>query len=320
MTCIALDSYAPSCSAAEFSASLKRAVRAMDQARHCAVLWFKEMVEGKLYQELGYSSVYQHAAVELEFSRTRTGNFLQLARKLESLPRLKREKEEGKVGYTKALEVIKVADPSNEDRWVEEAKRSSRQNLRETVNRARKTARRKRELNPVQTELLAGQQNDFEHPVASTHRVGFDLSGEKWAHFEALVETIHKQGGAPAGSDRAVMLLEAMAALAARPAAKTGHQPSPEPRTQIHIHPCPECEKSHITTSRGETPLTPEEFEKLTCDARIAEPGKPNRSTIPRSQGGSNRDENLITLCSACHRLAHARSPMVAGPSCGTVD
>jgi len=67
----------------------------MDQARHCAVLWFQEIVERELYRELGYCSVYQYAAVELEFSRTRTGNFLQLARKLEALPRQKKEMEKG---------------------------------------------------------------------------------------------------------------------------------------------------------------------------------------------------------------------------------
>ncbi len=52
----------------------------------------------------------QYAAVELEFSKTRTGDFLHLARKLEKLPRLKKEMEEGKIGYTKAREIVKVAD------------------------------------------------------------------------------------------------------------------------------------------------------------------------------------------------------------------
>ena len=51
--------------------------------------------------------------MELEFSRTRTGDFLQLTRKLVALPRLKKEMEEGQVGYTKALEVIKVANAAN---------------------------------------------------------------------------------------------------------------------------------------------------------------------------------------------------------------
>jgi len=350
---ITVDSFVSDQPAAQVNASLKKAVRAMDQARHCAVLWFKEIVERELYRELGHSSVYQYAAVELEFSKTRTGNFLQLARKLETLPRLKKEMEEGQVGYTKALEVLKVANAANEDRWVEEAKQKSRQELRETVNRARQSARRKRAADPAQGELLAGQQNASEIPVATTHRVTFELTREQLAHFEALVETIHKQGGAPAGSDRAGLLLEAMAALASQPGRDESGRPTgatePDaapcarvhaPHTQIHVHHCPECARSTITTSRGQTELTPSEFEKLTCDARIAQPGKPNTSTIPpstrrrvlardqhqcqapgchhtrfleihhlipRAQGGTHAEENLITLCSACHRQRHSK-------------
>jgi len=74
------------------------------------------------------------------------------------------------------------------------------------------------------------------------------------------------------------------------------------------------------------------------CDARVLEPGKRNRSTIPpatrravlardghrcqvpgcrhvlflevhhivpRATGGSNRPENPITACSGCHKLLH---------------
>ncbi len=140
------------------------------------------------------------------------------------------------------------------------------------------------------------------------------------------------------------MLLEAMASLAGR-ADSEGVANHKEPHTQIHIHHCPECEKSHITTSRGETKLTPSEYEKLACDARVATDDGPNKSAIPPStrrrvlardqhrcqapgcphtrfleihhitprhqggtnaeQGGTNAEENLTTLCSACHQRAH---------------
>ncbi len=208
MSIIAVDSFVPDQSAVEVSACLKRAVRAMDQARHCAVLWFKEIVERELYKELGYGSVYQYAAVELEFSKTRTGDFL------------------------------------------------SRQELRETVKQAKQRAKRERAKNPAQGELLASPHPSGALPVALTHKVTFELTSEQLAHFEALVEAIGKQGGAVAGAGRAIMLLEAMASLAGR--ADSGAVANPkEPHTQIHVHHCPDCEKSHITTSRGETELLP---------------------------------------------------------------
>ncbi|PID81980.1 hypothetical protein CSB20_00150 [bacterium DOLZORAL124_64_63] len=345
MSIIAVDSFVPDQSAAEVSACLKKAVRAMDQARHCAVLWFKEIVERELYKELGYGSVYQYAAVELEFSKTRTGDFLHLARKLEKLPRLKKEMEEGKIGYTKAREIVKVADEENEDRWLNAAKKKSRQELRETVKRAKQRAKRERVKNPAQGELLAGLHPTGALPVALTHKVTFELTSEQLAHFEALVEAFGKQGGAVAGSGRAIMLLEAMASLVGR--ADSGAVANPkEPHTQIHVHHCPDCEKSHITTSRGETELTPSEYEKLACDAHVATVDGPNKSAIPpstrrrvlardqhrcqapgcshtrfleihhiipRSEGGTNAEENLTTLCSACHQRAHDKQK----PACG---
>jgi hypothetical protein len=88
----------------------------------------------------------------------------------------------------------------------------------------------------------------------------------------------------------------------------------------------------------------------LTCDAHVQWPGKPNRATIkpsvraavlardrhrcatagcrsthflevhhvqPRSQGGSNRAENLITLCSRCHGFVHEGGGALAGDAHG---
>ncbi len=329
------------------NSALKSAVRAMDKARHCAVLCFKEIVDRELFKELGYSSVYQYAAVELEFSKTRTGNFLQLARKLEGLPRLKQEMETGTIGYTKALELLKVANGANENQWVETAKEKSRQELRQVVEKARSQALRKRKANPAQVELPVAAEVDAP-PVALTHRVTFELAGEQLAMYEALVEKAHKLGGVPAGSARADMLMAAMAALveeaAAAQQASSGSATVPArggPAVQIHVHHCPECAKAAVQTSKGEVVLTPQELGRLSDDARIALPGQPNRHTIapgtrrrvlardqhrcqapgcgstrflevhhivPRGQGGSNAEENLKTLCWACHRRVHDRT------------
>ncbi len=150
------------------------------------------------------------------------------------------------------------------------------------MKRAKQRARRERAKNPAQGELLAGLHLGGALPVALTHKVTFELTSEQLAHFEALVEAIGKEGGVVAGSGRAIMLLEAMASLAGR-ADSRGVDTPEEPHTQIHVHHCPECEKSHVTTSRGETELTPAEYEKLACDARVATGDGPNKSTIPPS-------------------------------------
>jgi 5-methylcytosine-specific restriction endonuclease McrA len=103
-------------------------------------------------------------------------------------------------------------------------------------------------------------------------------------------------------------------------------------------------------TSRGEKRLAPAQVEAIGCDARVREPGKPNRATIPplvrasvlardrhrcatpgcrsthflevhhvtpRSRGGSNRAENLVTLCSRCHAFVHESNVALAPAQAG---
>jgi hypothetical protein len=92
-------------------------------------------------------------------------------------------------------------------------------------------------------------------------------------------------------------------------------------------------------------PVARAEAERLQCDAAVATPGGRNTTTIPprvrrevlardrhtcqapgcgrrrylevhhvvaRSRGGSNAAENLVTLCSACHRVWHERRGDIA--------
>ena len=138
-------------------------------------------------------------------------------------------------------------------------------------------------------------------------------------------------------TDRAELLLEMMEAFVEGDVAPRG---APNPRTQIHVHDCPTCGSMTVETPRGTVELPDEEAETARCDARWGRPGERNRSTIPvrvrrmvlardrhhcrrkgchhtrfldihhlvaRARGGTNDPGNLVTLCSACHRLAHRR-------------
>jgi 5-methylcytosine-specific restriction endonuclease McrA len=166
--------------------------------------------------------------------------------------------------------------------------------------------------------------------------ISLRADGVKLARFEALLEKAHKLGLVSAGADRLDLVLAGLESLVS--AAGGEHQPAAGPAAQIIIQQCPDCERAAVTTSRGERKVAPAQLAALTCDAHVQRPGKPNRATIkpsvraavlardrhrcatpgcrsahflevhhvtPRGQGGSNRAENLITLCSRCHRFAH---------------
>jgi len=329
------------CPAAEADQALKQAVGALEKAEHAVVLWFGEILRRGLFRELGYSSIYQYATIELKWSKTRTGDFMRLARKLEELPAVKESVTSGELGYTKAREIIKVATPTTEEGWLVEARSSTRQELARKVERVRKKARTRRS---GLGELLAAPS--IEALAASVPvRVNLEMTPEQFARYEALWEKLHKNGGV---GEKAETLLQGLALLTEQrgttesvTANNSTTSMGDAPRgasIQVHVHRCPDCERAMVATSRGDLELGRAEREKMDCDAQVKEPGKRNRSVIPpglrrdvfsrdghrcgapgcrntrflevhhikpRAKGGTNELENLITLCSACHRLWH---------------
>ena len=139
-----------------------------------------------MYRQLGYSSIYQYPSEELGFSATRTGDFKRLAEKLEVLPAVSAKVKSGELGYTKAREIVKVADPGNETDWLAVAGRQTRRELEATVRHAKIAAKRK--SHPGQTELMPSPDSP---PVIVPVRVGFDMSPAQLARCDAQV---HESG------------------------------------------------------------------------------------------------------------------------------
>lgn len=323
--------FRPGRSAGQAHIALKHSVEIMDQAQHCAVLWFTEILKRRLFRELGFSSMNQYATEELGLSQTRTGDFKRLAEKLETLPEVREKIASGELGYTKAREIVKVADPSTENDWLVVAAQQSRRELEVTVKHAKQLAAQKRKVHPAQGELVP-RDVPTTPPVAVPVRVGFDLTPVQYAHYEALMAKIGHQG------NKTDLLLDMMETyLTADENAPRG---ASVPHYQIHVHECPTCAKATVHTPQDEMELTKSEAEVARCDAVIHEPGKRNKSTIPprvrrevltrdrhqcrrkgcnhtrfleihhitpRAEGGTNDPANLITLCTACHNLWHEK-------------
>lgn len=135
--------------AAQVYASLRRSLQAMERAQRCAVLWFAEIQRRHLYRELGHATINLYAMKELGFSKSRTRDFIRLAGQLDKLPAVKQALAAGDIGYTKAREIVSVATPKTQDKWLRAAK-GPRQDLVREVKRVRQAAK----VDSGQTELL----------------------------------------------------------------------------------------------------------------------------------------------------------------------
>ncbi len=280
---------------------LKTSLRELARVEKNALLWFAEVQERRLYRELGYSSIQTYASEALGFSQSKTYQFLRLAESLGKLPALRESVADGELSWTKAREVVKVATPRNEKRWLAEAMGSSRRELERKVKWSRDRTKTLRKTDRRQTSLLdPPASEEVERDCAEVpQRVTLSFTPEQFAHWEAMMEKIRKRERM--SSSREELLLEIMAdrlgeptnskhansgGAATAPAESSGAgaddctrvQSSPY---QIVVYKCEDCGKGVLRTGRGREPLSTSALARIECDARILKPGERSSASIP---------------------------------------
>jgi 5-methylcytosine-specific restriction endonuclease McrA len=352
MAAITLPVFSADQPAARVDAALRESLAACDRARECAVLWFAEVQRRSLYRELGYASLELYATQALGFSANRYWQFKRLADDLDRLPVLREAVAVGDVGWTKAQQVARVATPSTESAWVAKAVATGRRELEREVRQSRQLRRRKLTAGAGQLALVpaAAVVPECTPPVTITLRAdGLQLARfEALVEKARKLGTVPRDADR---MDLVLAALETMvtggAAQAAGPATQAAGPATQAagPAIQVVVHQCPDCAAAHVVTNRGEQPLAPAQVEAIACDSRSRRPGRPNRATIPpsvratvltrdrhrcstpgcgaahflevhhvvpRCAGGSNKADNLVTLCSRCHAFAHEHGHAVA--------
>jgi hypothetical protein len=308
---------------------LLAALTAMRKAEGQAVTLFAEVIKGKLYRRLGYASIHLYAEEGLGFSRSKTYEFIRLAEALDDLPGLKQGLASGELPWTKAREVVKVATPETEKEWLALAENKSRRDLEKEVVKSR--AKRDGAKDDGQAELLeTDRKTPFASPVQS---MTLRLSPLAKARLEAMIEKLMKKHHC----SREQVLLMALESLLGESTRVDGGSPY-----QVIVQKCPECEEKTVGAEHNR--LSPAESAQIDCDSQVLVPGRRNRASIPparrravlmrdkhrcqtkgcrstsflevhhikaRKGGGDNREANLITLCSSCHRYLHEREESV---------
>jgi hypothetical protein len=117
----------------DLHAELRTARRAHQQAEYALATLLFELKTSRRYGERGHASVEDYAFVELDLPVRQTRDLIAIAKRLGKLPALAEAFQAGRLGYTKAREVVRVATPETDAAWTQRACESTSRTLERQV-------------------------------------------------------------------------------------------------------------------------------------------------------------------------------------------
>ncbi|MCK6572739.1 HNH endonuclease [Myxococcota bacterium] len=313
---------------------LRLARGAHQQAEYALATLLFELHRTRRYTERGHASVIAYAEAELDLTPRQTRDLVFVAKRLAALPTLAAAFRAGRVAYTKAREVARVATSETDAAWTTRAL--------ETTNRA------------LERQVAAARSGDAPpadpraEPGPARVRVTVTLSAADAEVLTAAFARLRLDGGFGTDVENGTLLAEmarrtlaVLEAAAADPENGAG-APTAE-RFRVTLHHCPDCEKTHVCDPTAPNRADATDLACAGCDAehldltqsdpaprlkhaippatrrrvfeqfghRCAVPHCRNRLWLdlhhirPRAAGGDHRPGNLVCLCSVHHQMIH---------------
>jgi hypothetical protein len=270
----------------------------------------------KLWRTWGFSSLVHYAEDELHLTHRKALELVRVNSSLEALPAMKKAFREEGVPFSKVREATRVATPGSDADWARKLK--------------------ERPYREIEREVFSGRR-------ASTITLRLDMTAEQYERFERCVEAVRRRRGRSTGLDECIDLM----ATTFLSMETGGDRSSTFPKhvggsafTQV-IYRCEDCDRARVQTRKGLVEVSNEVLDQAACDSVVLREGKRARRTVPRevaravwvraesrceccsqrgwlhlhhrvpvSEGGRHSKENLLLLCSSCHRAAHQRGRM----------
>ena len=219
--------------ARELDAHLRELVAIGRRADAEVAIALAEMKQRRLHHVLGYSRITDYAEWELEVPKAKARALIELAAKLPGLPEIARAFAEGRLDWTKARLIVRVATGETQAHWLREAESLSVRGLESAVAR--------------------------ERGEAPKVRLTIELTPQEAADLDAAVRHLREERG------EAVPLGEAVVELSRRAMGS----PVNRPGYQVVIHECPTCERATRVARDGEVEVPRDEVAAARTDAEI---------------------------------------------------
>jgi hypothetical protein len=248
--------------------ALRTARRAHQQAEYALATLLFELKTSRRFGERGHASVEDYAFAELDLPVRQTRDLIAIAKRLGRLPALAAAFQAGRLGYTKAREVVRIATPETDAAWTQRACESTSRTLERQVAAAGLGS-----PPPDDPTLTPG-------PARVTLR--FEMSA---AHADVLRHALARlrlEGGFGDDVDDGLLLAEMARRTAhdldrdatAGDDANAAPAPTAE-RFRVSIHRCPTCESTHMGDPQAPHGADPTDAACAECDAEVLDETAP---------------------------------------------
>ncbi len=310
----------------EVHARLAQGMRLRDTGQRILAYYLFEMEDRRLHQLTGHARTTQYAEDRLGLERRRAGELIAVGRKLLDLPLVDGAFCRQQIGWSKVLQLVKVAVPEHEEAWLERARTLSCRELAREVQRAR----------PGRPPPAAGELKGLPEV---RFRVSTSVSTLTHQKLDLAKQKLAAELGRPVDDAECLDVLAELFLQFEDDGTVPGRTHVPSSLYRIVLRPGEQAKDLVIDTDDGPLHVS-EQTPCIRCDAERDTGGDAprdvDRKTPPalrrrvlkrdggrcrccssrqrlmvhhiryRSKGGATRASNLITLCVRCHALVHA--------------
>lgn len=255
--------------------------RAVARARKYLVAEFAlldaimEVDQHRVFKRFGITHLTPYCIKKLRLSQEVAACFVRVARKSVSVPQLREAVRDGRITISAAKAVASVITPENQEIWIEKASTLTRSELEREMAAAFPRASKPEKAWAVNADRVR-MEFELTHEEMEMFKRAQDLASRSLGHAASLAET-------------QVMLLKL-------------YLDKKDPVKKADRHRGRSVEKKVHARDRGQCQACMPDGNKCLSTKWVH-----LHHIKPRSEGGSHTAENLMTLCSAHHRMWHAK-------------
>jgi 5-methylcytosine-specific restriction endonuclease McrA len=255
---------------------------------------FQELDETRAYLEKQYTSLFSYSVHELGLSEDVTSNLITVSRKAKAIPALQAAIQNGEITVSKARKITPVISPENQVEWIMKAQMLSSRQIETEVAKLNPKSLVHERIKPIyedRFELKIGISKSLEGKIKRAQ----DLESQRTQSVATLEQTLEAM--ADIYLERNDPVIKAERILNKSVKHVTGRTPVAHKTVPAHI------KYQVIQRDHGQ------------CTHRTGDRRCESRRWLDvhhvhhRADGGDNSLENLITLCSAHHKMQHHEHP-----------